>query len=281
MMLRGKYKIIWILFAAILLDMVVATFRMISISLWLWIVPVLYFILTVWTLVYVKTIKPLYLFLTILVGLNLTNLYIRIVNFESTLFTIWCPIMGSVGVLAGYLYVKYRLKAWLALGMSAFMWIYTASVGQDQWVEYLYFGRYPVKEGIGDDAIYSTVKDSIFIRDLEYRYVVLEFWNSSCGVCFEKFPMLQQLYDNYRSRNDVLVAGIFVRFRDNEELEMGKEIMRKEGYTFPVYAVNRNSSLMLHADIRVFPTVLILDRNKTVLFKGNLDEAVEKMNTLE
>ena len=280
-MLRGKYKIIWILFAAILLDMVVATFRMISISLWLWIVPVLYFILTVWTLVYVKTIKPLYLFLTILVGLNLPNLYIRIVNFESTLFTIWCPIMGSVGVLAGYLYVKYRLKAWLALGMSAFMWIYTASVGQDQWVEYLSFGRYPVKEGIGDDAIYSTVNDSIFIRDLEYRSVVLEFWNSSCGVCFEKFPMLQQLYDNYRSRNDVLVAGIFVRFRDNEELEMGKEMMRKEGYTFPVYAVNRNSSLMLHADIRVFPTVLILDRNKTVLFKGSLDEAVEKMKTLE
>ena len=59
------------------------------------------------------------------------------------------------------------------------------------------------------------------------------------------------------------------------------EMMRKEGYTFPVYAVNRNSSLMLHADIRVFPTVLILDRNKTVLFKGSLDEAVEKMNTLE
>lgn len=174
MMLRGKYKIIWILFAAILLDMVVATFRMISISLWLWIVPVLYFILTVWTLVYVKTIKPLYLFLTILVGLNLTNLYIRIVNFESTLFTIWCPIMGSVGVLAGYLYVKYRLKAWLALGMSAFMWIYTASVGQDQWVEYLYFGRYPVKEGIGDDAIYSTVKDSIFIRDWN---IDMWYWN--------------------------------------------------------------------------------------------------------
>ena len=93
--------------------------------------------------------------------------------------------------------------------------------------------------------------------------------------------MLQQLYDNYQDRNDVLVASVFVRYRAGEELEAGKDIIREEGYTFPVYAVHRNSSLISHADIEVFPTVLILDRDKTVLFKGSLDKAVEKMETLE
>lgn len=280
-MLRGKYKLICFFVAAVLLDMAVAVFRMFSISLWLWIVPALYFVLTAWALARVKTIKPLHLFLTILLGLNLMNLCIRIVDFEETLITIWCPVMGSLGALTAYLYVKFGLKVWPVLGMSAFVWIYAASAGQGRWAEYLSFGRYPVKAGISDDAIYSTAQDSIFIKDLEYRYVVLEFWSSSCGVCFKKFPMLQQLHDDYRSRNDVLVASVFVRYRSNEVLETGKDIIRKEGYTFPVYAVHRNSSLMSHADIRGFPTVLILDRNKTVIFKGSPDRAVEKMKTLE
>lgn len=280
-MLQNKIIIIGILFAAVLLDMVMAVFRRYSISLWLWIVPVFYFILTIWTLTKVKTIKPLHLFLTILLGLNLMSLCLRIINFENSLTTIWCPVIGSLGSLTAYLYVKYKLKIWSVLGMSAIVWIYTASVGQEQWTEYLSFGRYPVKAGISDDAIYSTATDSIFIKDLEHQYVVLEFWTSSCGVCFKKFPMLQEMYDNYRNLNDVLVAGVFVRYRANEELGTGKDIIRKKGYTFPVYAVHRNSSLVSHADITVFPTVLILDRNKTVLFKGSIDKAIEKMKALE
>lgn len=280
-MLQNKIKIIGILFAAVLLDMTMAVFRIHSISLWLWIVPVLYFALTVWVLTRMKTIRPLYLFLTILLGLNLMNLCIRIVDFEETLTTIWCPVLGSLGALTAYLYVKYKLRVWPVLVMSALVWIYTASAGQDRWREYLSFGRYPIKADISDDAIYSTAQDSISIRDLKYQYVVLEFWTSSCGVCLKKFPMFQQLYDNYRDRNDVLVVGVFVRYGANEDLETGKEIIQGEGYTFPVYAVHRNSSLISHADINVFPTVLILDRNKTVLFKGSLDKAIEKMRALE
>ena len=279
-MLQNKIKIIGILFAAVLLDMTMAVFRIHSISLWLWIVPVLYFALTVWVLTRMKTIRPLYLFLTILLGLNLMNLCIRIVDFEETLTTIWCPVLGSLGALTAYLYVKYKLRVWPVLVMSALVWIYTASAGQDRWREYLSFGRYPIKADISDDAIYSTAQDSISIRDLKYQYVVLEFWTSSCGVCLKKFPMFQQLYDNYRDRNDVLVVGVFVRYGANEDLETGKEIIQGEGYTFPVYAVHRNSSLISHADINVFPTVLILDRNKTVLFKGSLDKAIEKMRAL-
>ena len=209
------------------------------------------------------------------------NLCIRIVDFEETLTTIWCPVLGSLGALTAYLYVKYKLRVWPVLVMSALVWIYTASAGQDRWREYLSFGRYPIKADISDDAIYSTAQDSISIRDLKYQYVVLEFWTSSCGVCLKKFPMFQQLYDNYRDRNDVLVVGVFVRYGANEDLETGKEIIQGEGYTFPVYAVHRNSSLISHADINVFPTVLILDRNKTVLFKGSLDKAIEKMRALE
>lgn len=59
-MLRGKYKLICFFVAAVLLDMAVAVFRMFSISLWLWIVPALYFVLTAWALVRVKTIKPFF-----------------------------------------------------------------------------------------------------------------------------------------------------------------------------------------------------------------------------
>ncbi len=280
-MLVRKSEIIWILFANALVDILVSVFRMFSISLWLWVAPVLYFVLAIWILTHVKTVKLLYLFLTILLGLNLLSLCVRIIDFEKTLISIWCPVVGSLGVLTAYLYVKYKWKVWSVLGMSVIVWVYTASVGQGQWEEYLSFGRYPVKAGISDDVIYSAANDSTFIRDLEYRYVVLEFWHSSCGVCFKKFPMLQQLYDNYQDRNDVLVASVFVRYRAGEELEAGKDIIREEGYTFPVYAVHRNSSLISHADIEVFPTVLILDRDKTVLFKGSLDKAVEKMETLE
>ena len=189
-MLQNNIKIIGISLAAVLLDMVMAVFRMYSISLWLWIVPALYFALTVWALTRVKTIRPLYLFLTILLGLNLLSFGVRFVNFENSLTTIWCPVIGSLGVLTAYLHVKYKLKIWPVLGMSTIVWMYTASVGQEQWTEYLSFGRYPVKADISDDSIYSTAKDSLFIKDLEHQYVVLEFWTSSCAVCFKKFPML-------------------------------------------------------------------------------------------
>ena len=59
---------------------------------------------------------------------------------------------------------------------------------------------------------YFTAPDGQVVTAREFRgkVLVLDFWTTSCAICFHEFPKLERLYAEYRDRSDVEVYAVNV-----------------------------------------------------------------------
>jgi thiol-disulfide isomerase/thioredoxin len=104
------------------------------------------------------------------------------------------------------------------------------------------------------------------------KVVVLNFWSVRCPKCFSEMPILDSLNTSFKanSRNIELIS-VFVQFRQNDSaLAMSK--MQPYHYSFPI-AIGDSSNLKTF-QFKYFPTIIIV-RDGVVLFKGNLEKALD------
>ena len=76
--------------------------------------------------------------------------------------------------------------------------------------------------------------------------------------------MIQSLYDTHRMNGNVVIAGVFVESK-NGEYENNMKIFHKK-YTFPLFKVSKEGSLVKKLAIKYFPTMAVMDANG--VFRG-------------
>lgn len=215
----------------------------------------------------------------IFLGICTIDFPLRILNWKGALHSILPTICSMTGILMAYLYYQYRFKS--ILGIYALIGLYCMSYGQRQLSNYVSYGHISpsvqISNGIGDAIVYTSVNDSTRLKDLKHKYIVLDFWNSSCGYCYKAFPIFQKLYDQYKQRNDVFIGCVFVKSKKNETYDTGNSILTKKNYTFPTFATEPKSAFFQKSGVRVFPTILILNEKRDIIYQGNLDSARDKL----
>lgn len=220
--------------------------------------------------------------IAIFFGVALIDFPIRIPDWELVLISVLPTACSLIGIIIAYLYYQYRLKSVLAI--FALIWLYCISYGQRQIMNYINYGHTSphvhLSTGIGDAIVYQSVDDSVRLNDLEHKYIVLDFWNSGCGHCYKKFPMFQQLYDKYKLRKDVFIGSVFVKYKKNETFNTGDSILAKKNYTFPTLATESKSAFFQESGVRVFPTILILNERRDIIYKGDLDRACDELEEM-
>ncbi|MBG6061002.1 thiol-disulfide isomerase/thioredoxin [Flavobacterium sp. CG_9.1] len=114
-----------------------------------------------------------------------------------------------------------------------------------------------------------TDKNKTTVKFNKDKIIVLDFWTTSCSICFTKFPDLEQTYLKYKNNPDVLIYAVNVPLR-NDKFTKTTTILKKLGYTFPkIYAASAKQvedSLKVNA----FPHLLIL-KNGKIRFSGILE----------
>jgi hypothetical protein len=105
-------------------------------------------------------------------------------------------------------------------------------------------------------------------------------WSSTCGACINALPEVQALHDRYKDSNRVQVASLFVCYKD-ETIQTALEIVNKRGCDMPVYAVDTSSVILSECGISAYPHVLILDKQRNVIFNGSLEFAKRKLKSLD
>ena len=78
----------------------------------------------------------------------------------------------------------------------------------------------------------------------------------------------------------VQVASLFVCYKD-ETIKTALEIVNKRGCDMPVYAVDKSSVILSECGISTYPHVLILDKQRNVIFNGSLEFAKRKLKSLD
>ena len=209
--------------------------------------------------------------LCIILGRIIIELPIRIVDFDKTLPTLMVTIIVILStILTGLIYSN---KKKYVIILSFISWIICAFIGHKVWFDYINFGHLSNIK-ITSHTI-QTTENEIKLDTIKSNYILLEFWNSSCGSCIKQFPQYQKLYDKYK--NEILIRSVFVRYKDNENIFDGINCINKQECNFPIWSIDKNSSLLKVLEIKVYPTIIIINHDKEIIFKGNLKEAENKM----
>ena len=139
---------------------------------------------------------------------------------------------------------------------------------------------------IGEEAPEISIKtwinsEPLTLVDLRGRVVLLEFWATWCKPCYEMFPKLKRLHDDYASRGLAVIALTRHYFaqRDTadseaEELELIRKVVKDNSLEFPVGVAADERVQSLYGATGV-PTLALIDRRGVVRyahFGGGEDE---------
>ena len=226
---------------------------------------VAFFALTFWALwKYSSQLNP-WGILSMIILPWLPEFAYRIYTPESTLTSLPCTALPMQAILAAVI-IYYNRKIWLVLLLGAAL-IYSATEGQNQWYEWANYGMNKARPASLATAEVFNGEQSVAL-------------SNTCGSCINALPEVQALHDQYKDNSKVQVASLFVCYKD-ETIETALNIVKKRGCNLPVYAVDKLSVILAECGITAYPRVLILDKNRYVIFNGSLAFAKRKLKTLE
>lgn len=101
------------------------------------------------------------------------------------------------------------------------------------------------------------------------KIIILDFWNTSCSVCFSEFPKMNELYNKYKDNKRVLILAVNVPLR-NETFKDRKEAFENEKLDFKSIYSNSLTETQNSLNFNTYPNIVIL-KNDTILFNGNIE----------
>jgi len=114
---------------------------------------------------------------------------------------------------------------------------------------------------------------SLVMSEIPSRYILVVFWASWCPHCNEILPQLEKLYEKY-DRKDLEILAISV---DSNKKDW-EEAIKTKGYTWINYSELKgwDCSIAYDYGIRATPTMILLDRTKTVIAKPRNPEFLQQ-----
>lgn len=269
--------------ASLLLYLITMPLRAVNFPLSSLIASVCYFYLTMVCLRrYKHVLNTWMILLALLTGLWLLELPLRIIDFKETLISFPDIILRTLGVVSGLLYWQLKkplnyATLILALSLPVFMYFQ----GYDYWLQKLNYGTFTGSVSYAQPATFEALpKNGQLITDneLKNKIVLLDFWTTSCGVCFQKFPYLQALHDKYKDDPNVMVMAV------NAPMEGDKPgqafgMIEERGYTFPV-VITKDEQMAERFGVFTYPKTFIIAKDRTVVFYGDIWLAGGKIREL-
>jgi len=244
---------------------------------------ILYFIFTWYFLLQTKTRREGFIVVLIL-ALPPLLLYLPLYTLHSNSirFSLPSTISHFIGIAFGwcaYLSTK-RIKIILSVILIiASLWV--AFFGYTMWLNKDNFGTYTGKVNFKTEFSVVGVNqfgDTITSEDIKGKVVVFDFWYSGCGVCYREFPGFQKLYNSYAG-NQCIEFFAVNKPTHGDTIGQAYKMISDRAYTFPsIIAVT--DTLPKLFGVSVYPTLIILDKSGTVVYRGRnsgADKTIKKL----
>jgi thiol-disulfide isomerase/thioredoxin len=181
------------------------------------------------------------------------------------------------GLLAAYFYSiqsPKKISAPVLLGLFPLL----MSIGvYDLWVHKIEYGSFTgsvVPEQMPPIEFYNKEGQLVSNASFQDKYVIFDFWYIGCRPCWVKFPQLEKLYEKYQTNEQVEIFAVNRPMSYDKPGALFSRIEEK-GYTFPV--LQGTQKVMDDLEIYVYPTVILLDKEGQVVFRGKIEAAGEKL----
>ena len=115
-----------------------------------------------------------------------------------------------------------------------------------------------------DISIPNEKGTTIKLSEIESEYIMLIFWASWCPHCVEWMPQIKDLYDNQKKKKmEVMSISL-----DKDETEW-KKYLNEQNFTWHNCSELKswNSKVALDYNIYATPTMIVVDKNRTIVSK--------------
>ncbi len=126
--------------------------------------------------------------------------------------------------------------------------------------------------------------NSIALRELRGKTVILDFWATWCGPCIASFPGMQMAVDKFKSDESVAFLFINTWERGSDVKKMVADFLGKKNYRFHVLLDSDNKVVEAYG-VEGIPTKFVIDKNgkirfKSVGFGGDAEKLVEELSLM-
>ena len=242
-----------------------------------------YFVFTLWGIrKSADTLLPSQITLAIVAGLFLLQLPLRIRGFTSSLFSFPDFVLHFLGIVFGFAFARlHSPQKWLTTVLGFSLALFMFFTGYDLWLHRLNFGTFTGKVSYTLPAKFEAFdqsKNLVTDKDFANKVILLDFWNTSCGVCFQKFPQLQKFYEKHKEDAAISILAVDAPLEDDKEGDAFQAI-KEEKYTFPV-VITKDANLPELFGITGYPTTFVIDQKGNVVFKGSIEGATKQVEEL-
>ena len=155
--------------------------------------------------------------------------------------------------------------------------------GWSYWLHRINFGTFTGKvEAYNLPAKFEAFdeqKNIITDENFRNKIVLLDFWHARCGVCFQKFPQVQAVYDKYKNDSSVLIMAVNKPIEEDKPNEAFR-VIKTEGYIFPV-VITKEEDLAERFGVKYYPTTFVINKNGQIVYKGGIEGAVKMVENLK
>lgn len=207
--------------------------------------------------------------------------------FRETLISFPDTLLKILATIISWFLFGYTKGSLLRIGGSIVIFstaLWSSFYGFNYWINFVnhksFSGRFD--QHINNEIIVQDSHGRFENLDSLYQnYILLDFWSKRCGVCYKMMPEFEKLYERFKDSKDVKIYSIFCRNED-DRYNFGDSIVKSLGYSFPVVNIDysENPALMKELGIESFPQFLIIDRDKNIVYHGNLSLAEKFLENL-
>ena len=204
--------------------------------------------------------------------------YTRLVieNKQTHVFPIaFLPFLAiSIGLL---------INSWYYNGMKtnkiiAFVLVFSSLIlllgylGMPNWLAYTFSSKGHVTYPAPAIALQRSDGSVFNLNEQKGKILVLDLWNTGCGICYKKFPDFDHLKQKYASTPNIEFYAVNLLHR-NEELNKVKRTTQAFPYTFENLHTDSLSSIQIKKQLNIdlVPTIVIINKDAEVVYKGNLN----------
>ena len=182
------------------------------------------------------------------------------------------PIASIIGFYLKYLYLNHRHLAYYIVLFSA-MFIYSLGyLGMLNWCEYVF----SVEENSDVQKLsikFITLDGKLYdINSISDKTYILYYWITSCGVCYNKMPDLENLTLKYINNDAVQIYAVIspLSITDTTCRDVIKELSSEYKIN---YAISLESTVDIKSNLNfnTFPHVLVIDKLGRVIYNGRFN----------
>ncbi len=244
-----------------------------------------YFYFTLFSIkLFREKISSFSILLILLVSVLVMQSYIIYLCFVESIFSIPFLLAYFLGIISAFFYL--RLKTPLNIlpySLSLIFAIFMFFQGWDYWIHKSNFGTFTGKVTTYNlptkFEAFNENKESITENNFNNKLVLLDFWTTTCGICFQKFPQLQSVYEKYKQDSSILLLAVDTPLEEDKP-NQAFEMIKQRNYTFPV-VITKDADLAEKWGVIGYPTTFIINQNGQIVYKGDIEGAIRMIDELK